>query len=313
MSFSFEPFIEDNTPQLIDFAKLQMAEKHMKAVRVKERQLENINPAEWIMEEKFKGIRVWRIQTPEFVKLISHGGLDISDKFPHLLDRSLIPFEQITQLDCELFDPNQEDEVVSGWAFTKEINPKVTSDCVLKIFDILSWNNLYLGNATQEQRKKILHIIYMNRPLEKVSWYPADKHREYYQHIIDKGGEGIMLKKLTSTYLQGSRRVEYWLKRKRRETFDCVVLGFTKGKGKYEGLVGAAEVGQYINGKLKKICNVSGMSDAVRQDMTLNPLRYLNKVCELNAMEQDQKSFALIEPSWKRLRFDKSPEDCTPN
>ncbi len=313
MTFSFEPFVEEDVPTIVDYQKLNMAQTHMKAVRVKETQLEKLNLDEWIMEEKFKGIRVWRIQTPEFVKLISHGGLDISEKFPHLLDPRLIPFDSLTQLDCELYDPNQEDEVVSGWAFTKSIEPKVTKDCVLKCFDILSLNQMYLGNATQEQRKKLLKMVNPVKPIEIVQSYPAIDHRAYYDYIVGKGGEGVMLKKLSSTYLQGSRRVDYWLKRKKRETYDCVILGFTKGKGKFSELIGAVEVGQFIQGRIKKICNVSGMSDDVRKDMTLNPLKYLNKVCIINAMEQDQKSFALIEPSWRSLRYDKNPDDCVPN
>ena len=42
-----------------------------------------------------------------------------------------------------------------------------------------------------------------------------------------------MLKRLDECYVQGGRPANNWYKAKKSSTFDCVVLGFTRGKGKY--------------------------------------------------------------------------------
>lgn len=287
------------------------ASVHMKAVRVKELHLNRIDPQNWIMEEKFKGIRVWRIQRPDqSVQLLTHGGEDITNNFPHLCLEQTVPHLS-SQLDCELFDPNQEDEVVSGWANRDFIDPEVVEDCVLKAFDILHLNGVYLGKFPQLERKAILKKLRPFGSIHFVPFQPAFEHEFFYESIVSRGGEGIVLKNINQPYLEGSRRVDYWLKRKKRDPYDCVVLGFTQAKpGKFAGLIGAVIVGQYIQGELRPICNVSGMADVTRKDMTNNPQNYIGRACSVWAMEQDKNSKALIEPSWKCLRFDKPLEEC---
>ncbi len=290
---------------------------HQNAVRVKERHLLKITPSEWIMEEKFKGIRVWLIKQGKERRLITRGHEDITAKFPHLIKIDWLSNLEIAQLDCELYDPEQEDEVVSGWANRKEIEPDHVENCILKVFDVLNLHGHNLAKLQQGERKTLLKKLRLGGALEPVIGMPADEHRSYYEHIITtpnkygKRGEGIMLKKLSSPYIEGARRVNQWLKRKKRDPYDCVVIGFTKAKeGKFFGLVGAVTVGQFINGHLREICNVSGMDDRTRQDMTIDPSKYIGRACSIWAMEQDCKSLALIEPSWKGLRIDKRPQDC---
>ncbi len=287
------------------------ASTHMKAVRAKQLHLDRVNPAKWIAEEKFKGIRVWRNQySDKTIQIITHGGEDISANFPHLLQPLTRPV-QSCQIDCELFDPNQEDEIVSGWAMRDVIDPSIVEDCVLKAFDLLHLNGNYLGKYPLIERKKLLTSLKPSGPLHIVKFQPAFNHEELYAEIVARGGEGIVLKNIEREYLEGGRRVDYWLKRKKRDPYDCVVLGFTQAKpGKFAGLIGAVIVGQYINNFLRPICNVSGMPKQVRIDMTENPFNYLGRACSVWAMEQDQNSKALIEASWKCLRIDKLPSDC---
>jgi ATP-dependent DNA ligase len=260
---------------------------------------------------------LWRIKRGSEVQLITRGGEDVTENFPHLVELDWTPSSDINQLDCELYDPEQEDEVVSGWANRKEIEPSHVENCILKVFGILNYNGTNLANVTELGRKQILSTLRLRGACEEVKWQPANNHRQYYEYIIStpnkfgKFGEGLMLKHKNAVYVEGARRVGLWLKRKKRDPFDCVVLGFTQAKdGKFSGLIGAVTVGQYVGGFLRAICNVSGMDDNTRKDMTLSPESYLGKACSIWAMEQDRNSLALIEPSWKGLRIDKLPEDC---
>lgn len=291
-----------------------MLSLHMNAVRIKEKQLARLNLSEWIMEEKFKGIRVWRNKTPKGVTLITRGGENITENFPHLVEIDWTPGFAISQLDCELYDPEQEDEVVSGWANTISIDPDKTANCVLKVFDVLTLHDQDLSKLPQIERKRILSGMRLRGPCQEVPWFPADEHRAYYEHILSRKGEGIMLKRKAAPYVENARRVSLWFKKKKRDSYDCIVLGFTKAKeGKFSGLIGAVTVGQYLNGIIRPLCNVSGMADNVRKDMTLHPENYIGRPCSIWAASQDKNSLALIEPSWHSIRVDKRPEECIVN
>lgn len=287
-----------------------MIERHMNAVKVKEKQLEKLNLDDWIVEEKFKGIRVWYIKEFGHYRLVTRGGEDVTSNFPHITEFDWFPELTTFQLDCELFDPNQQDEVVSGWAMTINIDPEKTVNCILHCFDILDLNNVTMEDKPQLWRKEALNFIPFKGPIKKVEYFPAHNHREFYEHILSKGGEGIMLKNKFADYRGGSRKVSHWFKRKKRDNYDVVIMGFTKGKGKFEGQIGAIKVGQFVAGELRYICNVSGFTDELRKDITNNSSYYLGHVITVRAMEQDQNSLALIEPSFQSLRIDKRPEEC---
>jgi len=290
-----------------------MITRHMNAVKAKTLHLDRINPDEWLMEEKFKGIRCWYKKEDGKVSLITRGLEDVTENFPHLAEDRFPDISDL-QLDCELFDPSQEDEVVSGWAFTKEILPSVTEGCVLKVFDLLHIYDAALQNTMQITRKRILDSLKLSGPLQKVPYFDAKSQQDYYEFVLDKGGEGIMLKNKYTTYVEGARKVSHWLKRKKRDLYDVIIVGYTEAKpGKFTGLIGSLKVGMYFNGVLREISAVSGMSDSWRIEFTNNPERYINRVCSVHAASQDRNTFSLIEPSFYSLRVDKTPSECTYN
>jgi len=59
-----------------------------------------------------------------------------------------------------------------------------------------------------------------------------------FKAAVKMGLEGIMAKKRNSTYRPGTRSAE-WLKIKKRQTMECVIIGYTKGKGDPEASFGA--------------------------------------------------------------------------
>ena len=76
------------------------------------------------------------------------------------------------------------------------------------------------------------HIVFL--PWAKSS---KDKHN-LYEVILASGKEGIMLKRLDAVYVEGGRPSNNWFKAKKSSTFDCIVLGFSKGAGKYNTQIG---------------------------------------------------------------------------
>jgi ATP-dependent DNA ligase len=67
--------------------------------------------------------------------------------------------------------------------------------------------------------------------------------------------EGIIAKLRESTYQPG-KRSESWLKIKARQTLECVIIGYTRGKGDREGSFGALHLAQRKGPELRYIGKV---------------------------------------------------------
>lgn len=80
----------------------------------------------------------------------------------------------------------------------------------------------------------------------------------------------------------------------------------------YYGWKNAIEIGAYDeNGQLKSIGTIaSGLTDTMREDMTVNPEKYLYKVCEIQCMMKDNKSKTIRHGFLLFLREDKNPKEC---
>jgi len=114
----------------------------------------------------------------------------------------------------------------------------------------------------------------------------AEYVEEQLQKALKRGDEGLVI-------YQGE--VSY--KVKPRENHDVIVTGFTEGKGKYSGLIGALETNM---GK------VSGMTDQQRADFT----RELPEVIEVGCMGLT-KNGKFRHPRFIRVRFDKPADECS--
>ena len=80
----------------------------------------------------------------------------------------------------------------------------------------------------------------------------------------------------------------------------------------YYGWKNAIEIGAYDNqGNLKSIGTIaSGLTDFMREDMSLHPEKYLYKVCEIQCMMKDNKEQTLRHGFFISIREDKNKEDC---
>jgi len=89
----------------------------------------------------------------------------------------------------------------------------------------------------------------------------AEHLDEMFNNIIEKDGEGIMIRKPKSEYEQ--KRSSKLLKYKQFADAECRITGYKPGTGKYTGLLGSFEC-ELLNG-VKKRFNVSGMDDCIRK------------------------------------------------
>lgn len=95
-----------------------------------------------------------------------------------------------------------------------------------------------------------------------------------------------------------------WRKLKARETYDLRVIGFTAGRKKYTGVVGALVL-ESSNGRQVKC---SGMSDDDRWSMQHEPDEWLGKIVEVECQGRGSAG-GLAHPRYLRVREDKAEPD----
>jgi bifunctional non-homologous end joining protein LigD len=116
-----------------------------------------------------------------------------------------------------------------------------------------------------------------------------------YQAAVGMGLEGIMAKEVNSLYMPGKRSSQ-WLKIKARQTTECVVLGYTRGKGGRGSAFGALHLGQYQGGKLKYLGKVGTGFDARTAEIVFRELQKLPGVKQPMEAEAGDASTLWVEP-----------------
>lgn len=131
-----------------------------------------------------------------------------------------------------------------------------------------------------------------------------------YSKVLDAGGEGCMLKRLSSTYEW--KRSNQWIKWVPKISFDGMIVEILPGDpgSKYEcscgkvKIIGVNEAGETIETYVG-----SGFSDEERNDMFANPDKYIGTTEEVEARQYsiDSKTGvrSLRFPTHKRFRTDK--------
>ena len=178
-------------------------------------------------------------------------------------------------------------------------------------FDILFWNGEDIRHLSYIERRGVLcpFIDDMNHPLlTRIASHARPNNSTFYEEVVQRGGEGVVLKSVFGEY------GEDWIKVKKYTTLDVVVTGFTEAKegktGKYLGLIGAALVSVYgTNGELIEVGRVSGMTDEIRNHMSVCPEYWIGSVIEIAATEFARER--LRHPRFRRKREDANPRAAT--
>jgi len=193
------------------------------------------------------------------------------------------------------------------------------------IFDVLMNKGQDIRDKPWSYRRAVLEGYFEDLDLNHVSITEIVKgdKKSLYEEVLESGGEGIILKDTTAPYGKKTG----WVKAKRSATWDVVVTNFKDAKemttkvdgtesiSKFAelGWVGAVEFGQYFSGKLISFGYCSGMSDALREDMSNNKEKYIGTVIEITAQERIPKTGRFRHPRIKNLRPDKKATDCIYN
>lgn len=332
----------------------------------------------YIAQEKIDGCRLLMFMTETGNMFTSRR---ISDKtyrysenteqVPHL-SNLVIPSLAGTVIDGEVVSPKA--RVDTGKTITLNglqatvallaLNPvdsarvQRVQDCqlVFKVFDILQHEGKDVTGLPLRHRQQLLlsvvstiHQNYSSAKIEFVTYTDHSK-KEFYEEIVKRGGEGIMLKDMDSTYEASSSRSKAMWKVKRFEELDAFVTNFAPGDvgSGWEKVVGGLEVschdettgalhpvawvtnlafedrvaatvcsqcGQpmivdWANESGKRVIKSVKCSSHGEQAPALNP-RWFNRVYVIRGQEITARVLRLKHAAIISIRHDKDPDTCT--
>ncbi len=143
-----------------------------------------------------------------------------------------------------------------------------------RLFDIVSftenrWNHLV---KTKQITSPYSNLTCPIQYTEQIKIDSIKTMETYYQSILKKGGEGIMIKHPLCPYEKG--RSSYLLKYKPVFDREAIVIDYSEGKGKYKGKLGAFvckllinhDTHMVIDENPEHIFTISGMDDDIRNN-----------------------------------------------
>jgi len=293
---------------------------------------------DFLYEVKWDGIRAMVSLDEGAITIRSRAQRDITDQFPELQ----IP-EKAFRAACGLFDveivclndkgqPVFED-VLHRLQHRSEAaiaRARANHPAVCYVFDCLYLDGRPITNEPLERRRAWLKdSIKLPNPAYRPS-ETIDDGTALFEAAAAHGLEGIMAKERTSVYMPG-KRTSHWFKIKTRRTIDCVIIGYTKGKGERESTFGALQLGLYKGKQLVYVGKVgTGYNDRTAKTI-LSALKEVKRgprpikekpiddaqtvwlepklVCEVQYSSRVSTG-NLREPVFVRMRPDKLPEDC---
>jgi bifunctional non-homologous end joining protein LigD len=118
------------------------------------------------------------------------------------------------------------------------------------VFDLLELDGTDITGLPLSERRRALEAILEPGPAWKLSQLHLRGGNELLSAVTDAELEGVVAKRLDSTYTPG-RRSPSWIKTKIRRRQEFVVGGWSPGLGSGTGRLGALLVGYYDDGALR--------------------------------------------------------------
>jgi len=164
---------------------------------------------------------------------------------------------------------------------------KDDSNIVFYVFDAMHFDDwksqVNTSSLTDriELVKELLDMLPQNAPVKHVEGKTAKDQTEllnFYSDCMEKGYEGIMVKKLSASYL--FKRSDSVLKLKPVTTYEGMIVGAYEGRrgSKREGLWGGFEV-VLPNGAVTRLGG--GFTDKLKAEIGMNPEGWFGKVVEM--------------------------------
>ncbi len=222
----------------------------------------------WAAELKWDGMRIQATTDGKRTLLRSSNGRDVTGSFPELaqlgsdlgsavvLDGEIVVFDgprpsfRHLQQRIHVIDPNE--------------SLLRSHPIVYIVFDLLNLDGNSLLDLPYTDRRRLLDDFLPEDPRWRTPPYLIDGGAELLGIARERDLEGIMLKRIGSTYKPGSRSRE-WIKLKIRQHQEFVVGGWLAGQGELSDQMGSLMVGVWEDDQLVMAGRVgSGLTDVER-------------------------------------------------
>jgi ATP-dependent DNA ligase len=301
-------------------------------------QLHSLDSQDWVAEPKFDGFRLVAVVYETTVGFFTREMKRQDGKLEHIKEELMEKFPVGTVLDGEItaMRSGEGGKIDNRFEWVQSVmlskperamsQQRDNNDWLtFMVFDILQWGKDDIRDQWLSIRRSVIEKKFVeNHPWKHVALSPHLAPSETtYNHLTALGFEGIVVKRLSSTYFEKKA----WYKVKAQHPIDCVVLGFTDGDGKYTGQIGALEFGQPWDETEKGLVNetkakefprysidgrifvkrgqCSGMNDALRLEMTEKREELVGSVVEIAHMGIYPNGITTRHPQFKRYRWDK--------
>jgi bifunctional non-homologous end joining protein LigD len=208
---------------------------------------EPFDNADWLYENKYDGYRAIGVKNNE-TQIFSRNRLSYTSAFKQIADE-LNKIEHHVVLDGEVVVEDS-----SGRAnFQLLQNYIKTKKGTLKyyVFDIMNLDGNDVSELSLLERKELLKLLLKKHQLKNVLYadHTLVKGTALHDWALKHKMEGIMAKKMQSTYTPGQRTND-WLKIKISQQEEAIIIGITESK-KSRSYFGALLLAQYDGTTLK--------------------------------------------------------------
>ena len=291
----------------------------------------------WGFEVKWDGIRTVAFLDHGHITLQGRNFTDFTPRYPEVRDlarelgvRRVILDGEVVAFDSEGRPSFERLQTRMHLASDSAVRRRIKDTPVsYVIFDLLYLDGHSTLPLSYEQRRELLAQL----PLEGPAWRAPAYHRGEGSALLaatrELGIEGIVAKRLDSSYQPGARN-SGWLKIKNVLEQDVVVGGWTPGEGGRSSTLGSLVAGLYDDGKLTYVGKVgTGFTEKTLAlvQRELAPLKrdgspFQGRQPPKGTIFVEPKLVARVElrewtrsgtmraPSFKGLRDDVDPQDC---
>ncbi|MFX4260920.1 non-homologous end-joining DNA ligase [Pelotomaculum propionicicum] len=288
-----------------------------------------------LFEVKWDGYRCLSYLEGNTTVLYSRNGIDLTAKFPELarlhekvnsapaiLDGEIVVFEEGKPSFAALQSRGRMKDLKTIGRTSLE------RPAVFVVFDVLYSGGENVMDLPLVNRKELLEEIVTGNEEIVISQFVKKDGLDFYSACVAQGLEGVMAKKLDSSYLPG-RRSPYWQKFRHTREADLVICGYQQGSSGrglgslvlggyrdgmlvYQGKVGTGfseqEAGALLEGLRKLEVAEETLKvprEEKRRTIFVRPLL----VCSVEYLTTTNEGF-LRHPVYRGIRRDKTPEEC---
>lgn len=201
--------------------------------------LADLNDDQWVAEQKFDGTRLVLQKFDDTVTVHTRRHVERSETVPEVCDvaAKTLPDGVILDGEYTFLDQDGDSQFVPIHSNDERIESGELSGHYF-VFDVLAVDHEWCTREPFEERKAILEdLLPADSFLEAVDVQEADI-TGFYDDLVARGEEGIILKRRGSTYHVDTRS-DNWRKVKATTEGDFTAIGYTPGEGKRAATFGA--------------------------------------------------------------------------